>query len=112
MKNNYLKKNIIDYKIYQLKNIRNTDYAFRDWECAKEHGFDFNDYKEVYSGKMHQKNILDNLWRIFNIEHPADFRGHSLSVSDVIALKKPENDYWYYYYCDSFGWKEITEMFA
>lgn len=98
------------FKIYQLKDIRKTDYAFRDWECASSHGFNIKDYKLVYSGEREQKHILSNLWEEFNINHPVDFRGHSLSMSDVVALKKPENDYWYWYYCDSFGWKEITDV--
>ena len=98
------------YRIFQLKDIRNTIYGFVGWCEAVERDFNINDYKEVYSGEMEQKYILENLYEKFNINHPADFRGHSMSVSDVVALRKPENDYWYWYYCDSFGWKEITEV--
>lgn len=97
------------FKIYQLKNIRKTDYAFRDWECASSHGFDIKDYKLVYSGDREKNNILENLFVEFNLNHPEDFRGHSMSVSDVVAIKEDSNDYyWYYYYCDDFGWEEIT----
>jgi len=99
----------VQYKIYQLRSIRNTDYAFCGWNEAKDHGFDISDYREVYSGEIPQKNCLDELFRIFNLEHPADFTGHSLSVSDVVAIKEEGNDYWYWFYCDSFGWEEITE---
>lgn len=98
----------VQYKIYQLRSIRNTDYAFYGWEYAKDHGFNFHDYKEVYSGEIPQKNCLDELFYKFNMDHPADFTGHSLSVSDVVAIKTERNDYWYWYYCDSFGWEEIT----
>jgi len=98
------------YAIYQIKDIRNTIYSFVGWCDAVEKEFNINDYYKVYEGEMEQKHILDKLWEMFNINHPADFRGHSLSVSDLVALKKDENDYWYWYYCDSFGWKEITDL--
>ena len=49
--------------------------------------------------------ILDNLFMRFNVERPEDFTGHSLSVSDVIALKR-QNDV-KYYYVDSVGFKEL-----
>lgn len=95
------------YKIYQLRNTRNTNYAFRGWDEAKEL-FNISDYEEKYSGEIEQKNCLDELFFIFNTNYPVDFTGHSLSVSDVIAIKTERNDYWYWYYCDSFCWEEIT----
>ena len=97
------------YKIYQLRNTRDTNYAWRGWDEAKKHGFDISDYEEVYSGEIVQKNCLEELFVIFNVNRPADFTGRSLSVSDVVAIKTERNDYWYWYYCDSFGWEEITE---
>jgi hypothetical protein len=97
---------IVQYKIYQLKEI--TNYSFRGWKYAKDNGFSFEDYEEVYSGEAAQKNCLGELFRILNMESPDDFTGHSLSVSDVIAIKTERNDYWYYFYCDSFGWQEVT----
>ena len=99
----------MEFKIYQLINSRETDYGFMGWNIAKKHGFKISDYQEVYSGEREKKGILDNLFKEFNLYHPADFRGHSLSVSDVVALKEPENDYWYWSYCDSWGWEEITD---
>lgn len=98
----------VQYKILQLRSIRNTDYAFCGWDEA-ESEFNIQDYKEVYSGEIPQKNCLDELFYKFNMDFPADFTGHSLSVSDVVAIKTERNDYWYWYYCDSFGWEEITE---
>jgi len=100
----------MQFRIFQLKSIADTDYAFRDWKCAKKHGFKLADYKKVYSGEREKKYILANLWEEFNINHPADFRGHSLSVSDLVALRDDGKDYWYWYYCDSFGWEEVTEI--
>lgn len=97
------------YEIWQLTNSRDVDYFFGSWEEA-EGEFSITHYHNVYSGEMEQKNILDNLYEKFNIDRPDDFRGHSLSVSDVIALKGDDKDHWRWYYCDSFGWKEITEI--
>ena len=96
------------FKIYQIKNMRETAYCFRGWDFAKNHSFTIGDYEEVYAGERDKKHILSNLWEEFNIDHPADFRGHSLSVSDIVALK--EKDFWYWYYCDSFGWEDITDI--
>ena len=97
------------FEIFQIKNIATTDYAFRDWECAITHGFDIADYKIVYRGEREKENILNNLWVEFNINHPEDFRGHSLSVSDIVVLWEPEEECLDWYYCDSIGWKNITE---
>lgn len=98
-----------ELKIYQIKNIGATDYAFRDWNCAKANGFTLQDYRKVYEGTRYgdRTYMLENIFREFNIERPADFTGHSLSVSDVVALKDEEK--WSWYYCDDIGWQEITE---
>lgn len=97
------------YKIYQIKDVANTNYAFVGWNKAIADMFTLNDYSLVYEGEIEKRNCLDKLFEIFNINRPADFHGHSLSVSDVVALKDDGKDYWYWYYCDSFGWEEITE---
>lgn len=96
-------------KFYQIKNIADTTYAFRSWEEAKKN-FNMGDYKLVYECERETQNILSNLWNEFNINHPKDFRGYSMSMSDVIALKDKGKDYWYWYYVDEIGWEEITEI--
>ena len=88
------------YKIYQLDK-NHEDYLFRRYnENAK-----LSWYNEVYVGEISPKaNIfatLEELFFIFNMQHPADFKGHSLSVSDVVEL---DGKYWY---CDSFGYVEL-----
>jgi hypothetical protein len=94
----------INYKILQLKDLENCKYAFLWWDKAKDK-FDINDYEVVYSGKVpadkNTMQILDNLFTKFNIDHPDDFTGHSLSVSDVVDLDGEK------YYCDSIGWVKI-----
>lgn len=107
------------YKTYQIKSISETDYAFRNWECAEKHRFSIDDYKEVYSDTIQNdqndqndqvdyKSILEKLFFKFNVNKPDNFRGHSLSVSDVVAIKKSGECGWQWYYCDSMGWREIT----
>lgn len=88
------------FKIYQIKDIKNTDYAFRSWENASEK-FSFTDYKYVYQGSS---NSLDEIYMRFNINRPSDYNGHSLSASGIVLFGNQ------YYYCDSFGWKDITEV--
>lgn len=101
------------YKIYQLdyskESVKNSHKMFEGWcDLIKfNDGFNFKDYKQVYEGetnldeKFDNITILDNLFNKFNLNHPEDFRGHSLSVSDVITLDEKM------YYCDNLGWKEI-----
>lgn len=98
----------MEFKIFQLKNTRKTEYGFMWWKFAKEHGFKMDDYEEVYSGEReYRRNFLDILFEEFNINRPEDFHGHSLSTSDIISVKKDNT--WHYYYCDSFDWEDITE---
>ena len=98
------------YEIYQLdytkESVKNSHKMFEKWEWLIKYdgGFNFQDYKKVYEGEEEGEdniNILDKLFEKFNLAHPDDFRGHSLSVSDVIILDDKM------YYCDSIGWKEI-----
>lgn len=98
------------YVIKQLFDLRNSEYAFMPWRIA-EHLFDINDYVVVYEGdieledpkqRVHPENYLEHLFYIFNVDHPKDFKGHSLSVGDVVELDGRN------YYCDSAGWKALN----
>lgn len=73
-----------------------------------------NNYDKVYDGEysiyepFNANTICESLFEKFNIDLPEDFRGHSLSVSDVIVLENNgENKA---YYCDSIGFKEIENF--
>ena len=77
-------------------------YAFTPLDRVDE--VKAKNYREVYSGDIDGEGvyvILENLFRMFNMSHPEDFHGHSLSVSDVVNLDGK------HYYCDSFGWEEV-----
>ena len=95
------------YTIYQLSE---NPLAFMPWFWVKDK-FNFADYKEVYTGQEtaeDKDDLLNKLFHIFNIAHPDDFRGHSMSVSDVIKLHGcGENGEDEYYFCDAIGWKKV-----
>lgn len=99
------------YKLFQIKDIRNTAYSFIGWCDSVAADFSIDDYKMVYSGKIEGNHPLAQLFEIFNIHHPEDFRGHSMSVSDVVALED-EIGGWRWFYCDSFGWEELTGKYG
>lgn len=92
------------YKIKQIKDIKNCDYAFEHYDWCKDK-INLNDYQVVYEGEIEVEtdpiSTLEKLFEIFNINHPEDYRGHSLSVSDIMELDGKN------YYCDAFGWIEL-----
>jgi len=96
----------MNYKIYQITNYNDCDYKFDGWNYAKDK-FNFKrDYTLIYEGKVEPNensniDILEDLFYIFNMKHPSDFKGHSLSVSDIVELDGV------CYYCDSTGWKKL-----
>lgn len=100
------------YIIYQIKDIEACDYAFRDYSPKK---FNFlNDYDKVYEhdisgeivdAKAFDEELCEKLFEIFNINKPADFKGHSLSVSDIVEINS--DGHRKLYYCNSLGWKRI-----
>ena len=100
-------------QIYQITDIETARYAFMSWDFAKSHNFNISDYAQVYEGEIDEHNMyaaLEELFEEFNIHRPADFKGHSLSVSDIVVLT--EGDATTTFYCDSFGWKDITGSYA
>ncbi len=103
------------YAIYQLKSDDSTvDIRFMNSEYLQKKGIEpqYENYELVYTGALtkdgSQIEKLENLYRIFNIEHPQDFTGHSLSVSDIVALKQA--GVVSYHYVDSIGYKELTNF--
>lgn len=107
------------YSIYQVK--RGEEYSrlsFNSWNELKKFNipFDKNNYEEVYGGYVSDVSrsqgrgvILDNIYTKFNIDRPEDFRGHSLSVGDVIVLE--DNNVSSAFYVDSYGMADVTDLF-
>lgn len=103
------------YAIYQLKRDDATaDLRFMNSEYLQKKGIEpqYENYELVYTGALtkdgSQIEKLEDLYRIFNVEHPHDFSGHSLSVSDIVALKQA--GVVSYHYVDSIGYKELTNF--
>ena len=94
-------------KIYQINPDRDINKVmFMPYKFVKE--FDFSIYDEVWSGDEPDGcDSLDGIFEVFNLNHPQDFKGHSLSVSDIVQIDSSDQERNGYYYCDSFGWKKL-----
>lgn len=99
------------YEIHQVHIA--VDFAFMSWDLAKKHDWSFGIYKRVWAGFEGAEGdyaLLNYLFEKFNLNHPLQFKGHSMSVSDVVKVNNTVNeDEARYYYCDSFGWVDITK---
>ena len=99
------------YSIYQLKPSDTTRYLrFEPFDSVHAAGMriDKANYNLVYTAPLSQNETLDDIYERFNINHPADFRGHSLSVSDVVAIQRDgKSDY---FYVDSVGFRKLPSF--
>ena len=106
-----LTMNILSICIYQLRNEDSTrDYRFEPYDRLQAAGqtVDKANYTEVYSAPLAAGTTLEDIYRTFNVDHPADFKGHSLSVSDVVVLHQNGHDT--AHYCDSVGFQQVPEF--
>jgi len=100
------------FAIYQLKGGEELrDYRFEGLERLQNAGLsvEYDNYEMVYTGTLtdfngNQNHTLNKLYEQFNMNHPTDFKGHSISISDIIALKT--NNRVSSHYVDSFGFVE------
>ena len=88
------------------------DYSFASISELQKRGLSVNpeNYEKVYEAPKTDADTLDSIYYKFNMEHPADFRGHSLSVSDVIVFH--ENGVDTAHYVDSFGFAAVPEFLS
>ncbi|MDU6975413.1 MAG: YodL domain-containing protein [Clostridiales bacterium] len=104
------------YAIYQLKSGEDLrDYRFEGMERLSNLGLTVkrDNYELIYTAPLadfdsNKDHSLNKLFEQFNINHPADFKGHSLSVSDIVAIK--QNGAVTYHYCDSYDFKELPQF--
>ena len=109
----FFNSNQDSHAIYQIKDdSKGREYLFMGTEYLKKQGIsaEYDDYQMVYSDVLGEDETLDSLYEKFNIRRPLDFKGHSLSVSDVVALKKDGEIS--AHYVDSFGYTELPEFFS
>ena len=113
---NKAEKNFIDQTgdmmaIYQLRRDVMPELGFVELDRLKSPPKKEN-YEAVYAHGIriseYVAQTLENLYYIFNQARPKDFKGHSLSVSDIVALKR--DGVVSYYYCDSVGFREIPDF--
>jgi len=99
------------FSIYQIKGGDETrDFRFEPYDRLQAAGnvVDRANYELVYSAPLAPETSLEDIYTCFNIDHPKDFKGHSLSVSDVVVLHQNGQDA--AHYVDSFGYKEVPEF--
>ena len=100
------------FTIYQLKDGPETrNYRYEAYESLQEAGLavDRQNYDLVYTAPLDGKTTLEDIYRTFNLDRPADFTGHSLSVSDVVVLTRSGKEE--AHYCDSLGFTPVPEFF-
>ena len=99
------------FSIYQLKRGDETrDFRFEPYDRLQAAGLavDPANYDLIYTAPLAPDMSLDDIFTRFNIDHPADFKGHSLSVSDVVVLHQAGQDT--AHYVDSVGYQQVPEF--
>ena len=99
------------FSIYQLKRGDETrDLRFEPYDrlTATGHSVDAANYDLIYTAELTPDMTLGSIWETFNIDHPKDFKGHSLSVSDIVVLHQNGQDT--AHYVDSIGYKQVPEF--
>ncbi len=99
------------FTIYQLKDDVPADYHFRSLERLREKGLavDPANYEKIYTAPLTPGMGLERIFEKFNFDRPEDFKGHSLSVSDVVVLHQNGQDT--AHYTDSIGFVDISKDF-
>ena len=99
------------FSIYQLKGGNETlDYRFEPLDSIHRNGLSVKpeNYELVYEAPLTAKDDLESIYTRFNVDRPADFTGHSLSVSDIVVLHQDGKDT--AHYCDRTGFSEVPEF--
>ena len=99
------------FSIYQLKSGNETlDYRFEPLDAIRNNGLSVKpeNYELVYTAPLTEQDSLESIYTRFNINHPADFKGHSLSVSDIVVLHQDGQNT--AHYCDRFGFSQVPEF--
>lgn len=95
------------YEIWQLKDIpENRALLFSDYAFASNYRLTESRYNKVYEATAHaDTDSLDKIFTKFNIAHPADFTGHSLSKSDILVINQDGKRT--AYFVDTWGFQEV-----
>ena len=99
------------YMVYQLKHTEENHllrFEALDRLYAAGKTVDQSNYELVYAGPFTPGETLETIYRDLNVNHPEDYRGHSLSVSDVVVLREYGKDT--AHYCDTIGFTEVPQF--
>lgn len=98
------------FGIYQIDPEGNArDYMFLSHDSLEDYEMRREDYRLEYVAPLTETDTLDTIYERFNIDHPEDFQGHSLSVSDIVVMNRDGEVK--AYFVDSFGFTDVTEEF-
>ena len=102
-------RGIMQISIYQINLERDTErIAFEGYDHLgqdKNGQIDAEIYDKVFEGDVACKN-LEDVFQMFNLNHPEGYKGRSLSVSDVVEVRDGDNSE--FYYCDNIGFQKIS----
>ena len=103
-----------NFSIYQVPpGPEGRDFRYRSYEDLQADGLsvDRKNYQLVYTAPLDKDTTLDEIYRRFNIEHPADYKGHSLSTGDIVLFRQ-DGKQTAYYVDEGADYRQVPEFFA
>ena len=103
-----------NFSIYQVPpGPEGRDFRYRSYEDLQADGLsvDRKNYQLVYTAPLDKNTTLDEIYRRFNIEHPADYKGHSLSTGDIVVFRQ-DGKQTAYYVDEGADYRQVPEFFA
>ena len=103
-----------NFSIYQVPpGPEGRDFRYRSYEDLQADGLsvDRKNYQIVYTAPLDKDTTLDEIYRRFNIEHPADYKGHSLSMGDIVVFRQ-DGKQTAYYVDEGADYRQVPEFFA
>lgn len=97
------------YQVRDCAETRNMMFESIRYLRSKHIPIAMSNYDLVYEGPLVPQDTMEGLYVTFNVNHPPDYRGRSMSVSDVLVME--QNDIKKAYYVDSFGFVDVTAEF-
>ena len=103
-----------NFSIYQVPpGPEGRDFRYRSYEDLQADGLsvDRKNYQLVYTAPLDKDTTLDEIYRRFNIEHPSDYKGHSLSTGDSVVFRQ-DGKQTAYYVDEGADYRQVPEFFA
>ena len=103
-----------NFSIYQVPpGPEGRDFRYRSYEDLQADGLsvDRKNYQIVYTAPLDKDTTLDEIYRRFNMEHPSDYKGHSLSMGDIVVFRQ-DGKQTAYYVDEGADYRQVPEFFA